>query len=81
MGNALYLQVALLAQNEGIPKELWFVLLGILLICVVAVLWMFGVYGKLWFQAFDRPPHFIGGAQSLGPQDTVQGIHASLPVH
>jgi len=56
MGNAIYLQVALLAQNEAVeeffPKELWFVLLGIFLILVVAVLWMFGVYGKLWFQAF-----------------------------
>ena len=46
------LRAALLAQNEGVPQELWFVLGGILLIFVVAVLWMFGVYGKLWFQAY-----------------------------
>ncbi|MFP6670708.1 MAG: flotillin-like protein FloA [Pirellulaceae bacterium] len=53
MGNALYLQVVLLAQNEAFPlKELGYVLAGIVLIIVAAGLWMFGVYGKIWFQAF-----------------------------
>ncbi len=57
MGNVLYLQAILFAEVAGeeegvLPQELIYVLLGILLIGVVAVLWMFGVYGKLWFQAF-----------------------------
>lgn len=53
MGNVLYLQAVLFAQAEAtIPQELIYVFLGILLIVVVGVLWMFGVYGKLWFQAF-----------------------------
>ena len=55
MGNALYLQAILFAvgEEEGVlPRELIYVLLGILLIGVVALVWMFGVYGKLWFQAF-----------------------------
>ena len=56
MGNALYLQAALLAEvgadAGSVPRELIYVLGGILLIFVVGVVWMLGVYGKLWFQAF-----------------------------
>ena len=56
MGNVLYLQAVLFAQvgadAGAVPRELIYVLGGILLIFVAGVLWMFGVYGKLWFQAF-----------------------------
>ena len=61
MGNVLYLQATLFAQagaeagaeEEGLlRRELLYVLFGILLLGVVALVWMIGVYGKLWFQAF-----------------------------
>ena len=56
MGNTLYLQAALLAQvpeEEGSFFEaLVWIPIGFLILAVIAFLWMFGVYGKLWFQAF-----------------------------
>ena len=57
MGNVLYLQAALLAQagaggEEAFPQEVIYVLFGIFVMVIAAVLWMFGVYGKLWFQAY-----------------------------
>ena len=56
MGNALYLPAVLLAQvaaeESTIGATLGWVGVGIVALFVVAFLWMFGVYGKLWFQAF-----------------------------
>ena len=58
MGNTFYMPAALLAQMGAEPggasvlQGLGWVLIGFFILFVVAFLWMFGVYGKLWFQAF-----------------------------
>jgi len=58
MGNTLYLQAAFLAQIKAAAEEssvldgLVYVVIGFLILIVIAFLWMFGVYGKMWFEAF-----------------------------
>jgi uncharacterized protein YqfA (UPF0365 family) len=58
MGNTLYLQAAFLAQIKAAAEEssvldgLVYVVIGFLILSVIAFVWMFGVYGKLWFEAF-----------------------------
>ncbi len=58
MGNTLYLQAAFLAQIKAAAEEssvldgLVYVVIGFLILIVIAFVWMFGVYGKLWFEAF-----------------------------